>query len=160
MLCAQLCPTLCGPVDCPCSSVHGISQARIYCRVRVSSQPRESNLLLWSLLYWQADSLTTSATWELTIMCYYQVNCGSGQLELNTAGEFSVTLSEPRYLSTSSCQLLVEGCSYVVQVAQHYQPVLCFLVKWAPVARENLQAESYKCWSLKIGQGLSWWSSG
>ena len=31
VLLAQLCPTLCSPLDCslPCSSVHGISQARI-----------------------------------------------------------------------------------------------------------------------------------
>ena len=32
MLSLQLCPTLCGPMDCrpPGSSVHGISQARIW----------------------------------------------------------------------------------------------------------------------------------
>ena len=47
---AQLCPTLCDPMDCslPGSSVHGILQARILEWVAISfsrgsSQPRESN---------------------------------------------------------------------------------------------------------------------
>ena len=48
VLFAQLCPTLCGPVDCspPGSSVHGILQARILEWVAIpfsrgSSQPRD-----------------------------------------------------------------------------------------------------------------------
>ena len=38
MLVAQLCPTLCNPMDCslPGSSVHGISQARILTQVAIS----------------------------------------------------------------------------------------------------------------------------
>ena len=46
---AHSCPTLCDPMDCslPGFSVHAISQARI----------RGSNLHLWRLLHWQADSL-------------------------------------------------------------------------------------------------------
>ena len=52
LCCAQLCPTLCDPVDCnpPGSSVHGISQARILGYVAISfsrgsSQPRDRTLI-------------------------------------------------------------------------------------------------------------------
>ena len=64
----QSCLTLCDPTDYspPCSSVHGILQARILEWVtmpsaRGSFQPRDqthiSNLRLLSLLHWQAGSL-------------------------------------------------------------------------------------------------------
>ena len=44
-LCAQLCPTLCDPMDCspPDSSVHGISQARILEWVTISSSKGSSD---------------------------------------------------------------------------------------------------------------------
>ena len=52
LCCAQLCPTICDPVDCnpPDSSVHGISQARILGYVAISfsrgsSQPRDRTLI-------------------------------------------------------------------------------------------------------------------
>ena len=56
MLVAQLCPTLCNPIDCspPGSSVHGILQARILESVAIPfsrglSQPRSSALQVDSL---------------------------------------------------------------------------------------------------------------
>ena len=48
---AQLCPTLCDPVDCrpPGSSVHGISQASIMEWVAISfSRPRDKTHVSWS----------------------------------------------------------------------------------------------------------------
>ena len=63
VLVAQLCPTLCEPVDCSPldSSVHGILQARILEWVgmpsaRGSSQ-QGSNLHLLGLLHWQAGPI-------------------------------------------------------------------------------------------------------
>ena len=61
----QLCPTLCGPMDCstPGSSVHGISQVRILVWVAIpfsrgSSQPRGTRTPhLLCLLHWEAASL-------------------------------------------------------------------------------------------------------
>ena len=66
MLCvclvAQLCPTLCNPMDCspPGSSVHGILQARIleWVAMPFSIFPTQgSNLCLLHLLPWQVGSL-------------------------------------------------------------------------------------------------------
>ena len=66
-VCAQLCPTLCDPMDCspPGASVHGILQARILEWVAISfsrepSQPRDQTCVC---LHWQADSLPLSH-WE------------------------------------------------------------------------------------------------
>ena len=70
-LCAQLCPSLCNPMDCnpPGSSVHGIFQARILEQVAVSysrgsSQPRDQTrvsciscicmLILYHCTTWEA----------------------------------------------------------------------------------------------------------
>ena len=60
---AQLCPTLCDPVDCspPGSSVHGILQARVLDWAampssRSASRPRDRTCIC--LLRWQADSLS------------------------------------------------------------------------------------------------------
>ena len=47
---AQLCLTLCGPMDC------GIFQARVLEKVAISYS-RESNFLLLCFLHWQVDSL-------------------------------------------------------------------------------------------------------
>ena len=51
-VCAQLCPTLCHPIDCSPegSSVHGILQTRILEWVAISFS--RVNLHLLSLLYW------------------------------------------------------------------------------------------------------------
>ena len=63
-VCAQLCPTLCNPMDCspPGSFVHGILQARILEWVAIScsrgsSLTQGSNPHLLCLLHWQANSL-------------------------------------------------------------------------------------------------------
>ena len=65
---AQLYPTLCDPMDCstPCSSVHGICQARIlewvaisYSRVIFPTQASNPHFL--SLMHGQADSLPTKS---------------------------------------------------------------------------------------------------
>ena len=50
---SQLCPTLCGPTHCPCSSVCRIFQARIYSR---DSLTQGLNPCLQSLLHWQSLS--------------------------------------------------------------------------------------------------------
>ena len=70
VLAAQLCPTLCNPMDCspPGSSVHGISQARIQEWVAIpssrrSSRPRDQTCVSYfslHLLQWQAGSLPLS----------------------------------------------------------------------------------------------------
>ena len=59
----QSCPALCDRMDCSPlgSSVHGIVQARTLKQIAISysrgfSQPRKSNLCLFHLLHWQADS--------------------------------------------------------------------------------------------------------
>ena len=59
----QSCPALCDPMECrlPCSSVHGILQARILEWVampssRGSSQPRDWNCISY-FLHWQVGSL-------------------------------------------------------------------------------------------------------
>ena len=51
-VCTQLCPTLCGPMDCspPGSSVHGIFQARILAWAAVSSSRASSQPRDWSLI--------------------------------------------------------------------------------------------------------------
>ena len=69
-LVAQWCPILCNPMGCspPGTSVHGISQARILEQAAISYSmgPSQlgSKLSILHLLHWQADSFTTSATWE------------------------------------------------------------------------------------------------
>ena len=67
----QSCLTLCHPMNCspPGSSVQGILQARILEQVAVLSsresfQSRDQTRVSLCLLYWQACSSTTSATWE------------------------------------------------------------------------------------------------
>ena len=61
VLCAQLCLTLCDPVDCrpPGSSVHGIFQNRRLEWAAISFSRGSSQLRDWSLqlLHWQANSL-------------------------------------------------------------------------------------------------------
>ena len=65
VLCAQLCPILCDPLDCslPGSSVYGLFQARILVRFAISYS-RGSNLHVLCLLqaetHWQADLLPLS----------------------------------------------------------------------------------------------------
>ena len=59
---AQLCPTLCDPMDCslPRSSVHGIFQAKIFLLQGIFPTTQGLNLLLLYLLLWQVDSLPTA----------------------------------------------------------------------------------------------------
>ena len=72
-MCAQLCPTLCDPMDCslPGNSLHGILQARILQRVAISysrgfSWPRDQTCVScigrWIPYY--------CATWEAQKFCY------------------------------------------------------------------------------------------
>ena len=74
--CAQLCPTLCDPMDCalPDSSVCGILQARTLEWVaisfsRASSRPRDQTHVscLLSLPCWQADSLPPAPPGKLSV---------------------------------------------------------------------------------------------
>ena len=78
---AQLCLTLCNPMDCslPGSSVHGIFQARILEQVAISysrgSSQSGDQTLVSHLLHWQVDSLpllhlgSSFSTWWLDIHC-------------------------------------------------------------------------------------------
>ena len=52
--CAQLCPTLCDPMNCspPGSSVHGIFQARILERVAFSYSRGSSQLRVQTCIFW------------------------------------------------------------------------------------------------------------
>ena len=80
---AQLCQTLCDPMDCspPVSSLPGISQARILEWVAISSsrrasQPRDQTLYLLCLLHLQADSLPPShlgscSVWPFNMVLTY-----------------------------------------------------------------------------------------
>ena len=75
-LVAQLCQTVCNPMDCrpPGSSVHGILQARILEWVampssRGSSQPRNRRCLVWM---WELDC-EESWAWKNLML-----SCGSG----------------------------------------------------------------------------------
>ena len=54
MLVAQLCPTLCDPMDCnsPGSFVHGISQARILERAAISYSRGSSQPWDWTQVSW------------------------------------------------------------------------------------------------------------
>ena len=58
---AQLCPTVCDPVDCspPDSSVHGILNTGVGCHALLQGifLIQGSNLSFLSLLHWQADFL-------------------------------------------------------------------------------------------------------
>ena len=80
-LVTQLCPTLCDPMDCspPCSSVHGIFQARIVERVAISyssgsSRPRNRTWVSYiscngrQILYYYA-------TWEAQDMYMHICAC-------------------------------------------------------------------------------------
>ena len=57
---AQSCATLCDPLDCNLSSVHGILLARILEWVAISFSRASSWGLNPHLLHWQADSLSLS----------------------------------------------------------------------------------------------------
>ena len=73
---AQLCLTLCDPVECspPGSSVHGILQARVLEWVAISfsrgsSPPRDRTSI--SYVSWLAGGFfTTSATWEVSLLSF------------------------------------------------------------------------------------------
>ena len=62
-LVAQLCPTLCDPMDCslPGSSVHGILQARILEQVAISSSRESSYPGIESMSPALADRFFTTA---------------------------------------------------------------------------------------------------
>ena len=72
VLVTQLCPTLCDPMDCspPCSSVHGILQARMLEWVAIrfsrgSSQPRDGTWVSWIMRFF-----TIWATREANLLPY------------------------------------------------------------------------------------------
>ena len=73
LCCAQLCPTLCNPMDCslPGSSVHGILQARLSEQVAISSSRGSSWPRGWicvSYISWIGRQiLYHCATWEAPI---------------------------------------------------------------------------------------------
>ena len=70
---AQLCQTLCHPMDCslPSSSVHGILQARILEWVAMSFSNRSAQPRDWTQVSWTADRFFTIwATWEVPLTVY------------------------------------------------------------------------------------------
>ena len=75
-VCAQLCPTLCNPMDCslPGSSVHGISQARILEWVAISSSrgsswPRDRAHVPYASCL-ASGFFTASTTWEALFLAW------------------------------------------------------------------------------------------
>ena len=73
VLVAQLCPTLCDPMDCslPCSSVYGILQARILEWVAIPfSQGRPDPGIEPGSPDWQADYLLSEPPGKLPLMTY------------------------------------------------------------------------------------------
>ena len=85
-LVAQLCPTLCNPVDCspPGSPVHGDSpdeNTGVGCHALLQgiSLTQRGNLCLLCLQHWQVGSLTTSATWEAS-----KVGINDSKLQVST----------------------------------------------------------------------------
>ena len=92
-LVVQSCPTLCSPMDCspPGSSVHGISQARVWsallCLLQGVFPTQGSNLHLLSLLHWQAGSL------PLGPMCVCVCVCVSAQF--SSVAQLCPTLCDP-----------------------------------------------------------------
>ena len=70
-VCAQLCPTLCDPMNCspPGPSVHGILQARILEWVAISSSRGSSQPRNWTYVSW-VSSIGRQALYELR-------HCGS-----------------------------------------------------------------------------------
>ena len=96
---AQLCPTLCDPMDCglPGSSVHGIFQAKILewdamPSSRGSSQPWDwTYISCVSCQYWQVDSLSLAPlgkpfgariehyTWLWSKITFKEIHCEMGR---------------------------------------------------------------------------------
>ena len=68
---AQSCPTLCHPMDCspPCSSVHGIIQARILEWIAISFSRRSSHPRYWSQVPCIAGRLFTVLTTRESFFC-------------------------------------------------------------------------------------------
>ena len=83
VLCAESCPTLCGPLDCspPGSSVHGVSQARILEWAAISypkgsSRPRGQTSIAcisctgrWILYHcttWKASIITSTLVFNIS----------------------------------------------------------------------------------------------
>ena len=119
---AQLCPTLCDPMDCslPGSSVHGIFQAR---NTGVSSHfflqgifPTQGlNPCFLCLLHWQAESLPLVPPGEPT-----------GISQFSSVAQLCPTLCDPMNRSTPGLpvhhQLLEFTQTHVHQVGDAIQP--------------------------------------
>ena len=69
MLVTQLCPTFCDPMDCssPCSSVHGILQARIHEQVAISFSRGSSRPRDWTCL----SGIGQALFWVCLWMCFW-----------------------------------------------------------------------------------------
>ena len=73
---AQLCPTLCDPMDCslPGSSIHGSFQARVLEGVAIAFSWDSSATLNWQLTVWQLESTSYSPDASNPI-CFRQSSC-------------------------------------------------------------------------------------
>ena len=75
---AQLCPTLCDPIDysLPGSSVHGISQARVLEWVAISFSNGKSQILKsWYITHKLPNPRKQLALWLLELQLIYFINC-------------------------------------------------------------------------------------
>ena len=82
---AQLCPTLCDPMDCslPWSSVHEILQVRILewaamPSSRGSSWPRDQTNISYVFCI-AGGFFTTESTWQAPSVIVYDINCTEGK---------------------------------------------------------------------------------
>ena len=113
----QLCPTLCGPVDCgpPGSFVHGIFQARIPDQVAISSFRRSPQPRAWTRVSCVScigrRVLCLCATWEAQHMCLNMVMCWWMVISVSVTGWFKIEkyflqfLWKLRNLLNSMCHL-------------------------------------------------------
>ena len=116
VLSLQLCPTLCGPMDCspPGSSVLGILQARILFAMpssRASSQPGDRAHVL-CLLHWQVGSLPLMPPGNPCLdYCSFVINFKSGNMSPSALSTFSrlfwpfAVPCIPVWILGSACQL-------------------------------------------------------
>ena len=123
---AQLCSTLCIPIDCslPSSSVHGILQARILEWVAVpfsrgSSQPRDWTQVsrIADRLEWAAISLSRESSWLWSNPCLLcLLHWQAGYLPLALPGKPCIS-DIIRYLSFSDLTSLSTIISRSIHVA-------------------------------------------
>ena len=157
VLVAQLCPTLCDPMDCtpPGSSVHGILQARILECVAISfsrgsSLPRDrtciscvcciGSQILYHWATWEAPSLTcgslesrlSSSYHLLSTLTFLPSSCKDHCDSVGSTRTTQVPLSVSRLLISTKSLL-----SYKVTLTASEASLVAQMVKNLPAMRET-----------------------